>query len=241
MDSHWIKDQCQYKAVSIALKLSLWDKSIPGFYAGAGCEVAKTSTPICVQAPGVPDFTRASTSPPSRQVVVRISPSHPGFTATPGTLFALAIRISKAVLKLRLGSSTDKLVLLVLADHANEFGQCHPGIALLSQEADLTPRAINKSLNRLKAAGHIEVIHRHRRSNLFTLNVVPTSLNLVPVRGEPGSRYPEPRSLRTIRDPSSEPLINLRSEIPLETAVDKIESKKAMDRVREQIKRFKSV
>jgi Helix-turn-helix domain len=143
----------------------------------------------------------------------------------------LSIKIIEAVLEMTLGSSTDKLVLLVLADHADEFAQCWPGIDRLSEQTELTPRAINKSLKRLKAGGHIEVIHRHRRSNLFTLNHVPVPLHLVQVRGERGSRYPERRSLRTVKDPSSEPS-KKKSERPLETVVDKIRSQEVMRLIR---------
>lgn len=150
--------------------------------------------------------------------------------AQPGII--LSIKTIDAVFDLTVGSSTDKLVLIALAKHADhDTGRCWPSLATLSEHTELTTRAINKSLKRLKAMGLITVIHRHRHSNIFTLNVVPATLNVVPARGEPGSRYPARRSLRTVKESSSEPSRN-KSEDRLETAVEKIQSRAMMQIIR---------
>jgi Helix-turn-helix domain len=153
-------------------------------------------------------------------------------TATTGTTRDLAIKIIEAVLDLTVGSSTDKLVLFVLANFADEdTARCWPSIATLCEKTELSARAINKSIARLKAAGHIGVIHRHRHSNIFTLHVVRVSPSQVHPYPAPGSRYPARRALRTVKDPSSEPSRN-KSEDRLETAVDKIRSEEMMRIIR---------
>ena len=129
-------------------------------------------------------------------------------TATTGTMRALAIKIIEAVCKLTLGSSTDKLLLLMLANHADPDGRCRPGIALLSQETDLSRRAVFDSLKRLIAAGYIEVIHRHRHSNTFQI--------VLDAVGAPQSAAAAPQSAaaapRTVLEPSYEPSWNLKRD-----------------------------
>ena len=117
----------------------------------------------------------------------------------------LSIKILTAAWDLPI-ASTDKLVLLSLADHANDEGRCWPNIQTLATKTGLSDRSVRKAISRLKAAGHVEVIHRHRHSNIFTLNLDPScrhvvqpTLHVVPPR-------PAPSAARTVKDPS----INLR-------------------------------
>lgn len=71
---------------------------------------------------------------------------------------------------------TDRLVLLSLANHANELGQSWPSVATIAQEANVSERAVQRSLASLRAAGALEVvangapderIRRDRRPNLY--------------------------------------------------------------------------
>jgi hypothetical protein len=78
----------------------------------------------------------------------------------------------QAVSKITVGSSTDKLVLLTLAFHADkDTRRCWPSIADLCAETCLSARAVRYSAGRLAAAGHIGVVRRHRRSSIFTLHL----------------------------------------------------------------------
>ena len=174
---------------------------------------------------------------------------------------ALSIDIMTAVWKLELGNSTDKLVLLALADHANPSGHCYPGIALLSKKTDLSKRAIRESLVRLKKDGYVEVIHKLGKSNDFRLltpalgaggaapGAVPV-LHLAQGGAAPGAPI-------TVKDPSFESSNNLRGgvvvdnrsektaetevihrkepkryERPLETESERQQNQKAMHRLR---------
>lgn len=55
---------------------------------------------------------------------------------------------------------SDMLVLLALADQANDEGVCWPAVSSVARRARLSPRAVQKILARLAAAGHITITNR---------------------------------------------------------------------------------
>lgn len=68
--------------------------------------------------------------------------------------------------------STQKMVLLALADNANDQGRsCYPSVKLLSEKCTITPRAVQKNISTLEEAG---LITRKIRINVvseYILNV----------------------------------------------------------------------
>jgi hypothetical protein len=52
-------------------------------------------------------------------------------------------------------SATEKLVLLALADWANDDGHCWPSMSQLAAKSGLTDRAVQKAIQRLAADGHL--------------------------------------------------------------------------------------
>src|SRR3954467_775892 len=73
------------------------------------------------------------------------------------------------------GSSTTKLVLVKLADNANEEGFCFPSIDLIVRHTELSERAVRAHLKRLEELGLIRVERRmednvHFRNRYF-LNI----------------------------------------------------------------------
>jgi len=69
----------------------------------------------------------------------------------------------------------ETLVLLALADHADEDNVCWPSQAMLAQKSRGDQRSVRRALASLKAAGLIEVVPRSsqagRRSNMYRLNL----------------------------------------------------------------------
>lgn len=61
-------------------------------------------------------------------------------------------------------SATDKVVLLALADHANDLGECWPSVSLLMQRACVGERTVQRALQSLEESGFI-VRERRRREN----------------------------------------------------------------------------
>ena len=51
--------------------------------------------------------------------------------------------------------AVDKIVLLALADRADDEGHCWPGIASLSKKCGLSERSVQRSIQSLVEAGHL--------------------------------------------------------------------------------------
>ena len=73
-------------------------------------------------------------------------------------------------------SSTEKIVLVALADHANDEGKCWPGYKGLAGKCGLTRRSIIYVIQRLVDRGLVSIEERRRedgsyRSNLYVLHV----------------------------------------------------------------------
>lgn len=165
---------------------------------------------------GLPAQLRWSGDDTDRATILTFRPtrrkSPSSLTRTRSTA-ALSIKIIEAVRALTL-SSTDKLVLLVLASYADiDHGRCWPSIATLCQGTGLAKRAVNNSLKRLKEAGHVEVIHRHRHSNIFTVHHVHPGVHHMHPTPAPRAPMGAPRAPRTVKESSSEQLMNLRAEV----------------------------
>lgn len=85
-------------------------------------------------------------------------------------------------------------MLIVLADHINDDGECYPGIERIAEIAGLTGRAVRKAIKRLEDSGLLTVSRSRGCGNRYLLQIVTTkelgSLpvgNVVPVSGEPSS------------------------------------------------------
>jgi hypothetical protein len=73
-------------------------------------------------------------------------------------------------------TATQKLVLIVLAEHGDKDGRCYPGQELLARETSLTERAVRKAIHVLRDVGLIGVQRRTfvkggSTSNYYTFNI----------------------------------------------------------------------
>ena len=86
---------------------------------------------------------------------------------------------------------THRLLLLALADHADDDGRCYPSLSRLCRRTGLTERAVRKNLRDLEAAGHLrtEVGTGPKGSN--TYHVTPRH-ELPPARKAPRHEMPHP-------------------------------------------------
>ena len=71
---------------------------------------------------------------------------------------------------------TEKLVLLALADNANDQGVCWPSIATLAKKCDLTEQGVLNRIDLLEKAGQISIKKTPGKSNTYTINP-PTPLS----------------------------------------------------------------
>ena len=115
----------------------------------------------------------------------------------------MSIRVMSQVWDLQL-SSTEKLVLLALADCANDEGECWPSIATIGRKACIGERSVQRSIQSLKEAGHLsrkEVVgkgcryHIHPRHNVTPATVSRVTNETVPppqCRPTPATVAPKP-------------------------------------------------
>ena len=73
-------------------------------------------------------------------------------------------------------TSGQKLLLICLANYANDKGECWPSISSLAAQADVTPRHVSGMIHDLVKAGYLTVREQSGKSNSYTLRIVqPTN------------------------------------------------------------------
>lgn len=101
-----------------------------------------------------------------------------------------------SVWKLADVTSTQKLVLLALADNANDDGSCFPSVPLLARKTCLSDRAVRGTMRDLETAGLVRSEARRGMSTMYRLMVspwvevpssTPTPRNVVPPTPEAGA------------------------------------------------------
>lgn len=88
---------------------------------------------------------------------------------------------------------TERLIMLALADHADDDGRCYPSMKRLEQRTGLSDRAIQKNMKSLADAGYLAVKPNAGQggANLYIINAAPelgSPPNVVP----PERRSPPP-------------------------------------------------
>ncbi|CAH7344796.1 Phg_2220_C domain-containing protein [Vibrio chagasii] len=75
------------------------------------------------------------------------------------------------------GNAARKLVLLKLADNANDSGQCWPSYETIARHCEMSKRTVMRHIQKLQEDGFVNVTHRKKedsnenRSNIYTLNL----------------------------------------------------------------------
>lgn len=130
-----------------------------------------------------------------------------------------------AVWRLETLSPTQKLVLLSLADNANDQGECYPSMAQIARRTCLTDRAVRSAVRSLEEAGIVRSCARSGTSTVYFLsiptiepestprNVVPPRKDIppridVPPTPEPDSAPPRNVVPPTPERPSAKPSLN---------------------------------
>jgi len=68
-------------------------------------------------------------------------------------------------------NSSDKMVLLSLADYSNIHGHCWPAVETLAQRCSIGGRQVRRIIKKLEVAGLLIVKNRGRRSNYYVLDL----------------------------------------------------------------------
>tara|TARA_Y100000004_G_C8699659_1_gene321078 strand:- start:115 stop:363 length:249 start_codon:yes stop_codon:yes gene_type:complete len=67
--------------------------------------------------------------------------------------------------------ATDKLVLLALANYADDKGQCWPSLDKLGRDTGLHPKSVSRCIRRLKKRKLIETKRRMNSSSVILLKI----------------------------------------------------------------------
>ena len=65
------------------------------------------------------------------------------------------------------GDHTDKLVLLALADNANDQGECYPSLTNIATRCEMHRTTVVRSIQALEAAGHVSRTVRMGRNTVY--------------------------------------------------------------------------
>lgn len=114
-------------------------------------------------------------------------------------------------------SPTEKLILLALADHANDDGSCWPGMERIAEKTGFTRRSVINSVKTLQEKGMLGITKRatggFKKSNLYTLLVDQEDALS---RCERGSQRCEPHDTIDVNEVHIEPVIetSIKNNIP---------------------------
>lgn len=81
----------------------------------------------------------------------------------------MSVKLMSAVWAVDL-SLPEKLVLLALADSANDEGMCWPSVGSLYKKCSLSERAVRQAIGTLETKGHLTIHQRTGRSNYYTVH-----------------------------------------------------------------------
>jgi hypothetical protein len=127
--------------------------------------------------------------------------------------------------------ATRKLVLLALADAANDQGECYPSVTHLVGKCSLGERTIQEAISALEADGFIRREFRTGRATVYWLTLdaaqppqqphprasrtpaaaAPTPARAAPLPPQQPHPTPAAAAPRTINEPSKEPLPNRKA------------------------------
>ena len=121
----------------------------------------------------------------------------------------MSVKYSRLVLDRSQSKGTDLLVLLVLADFANEHGLSWPSVATLARTCRMTPRNLNLRLAKLRESGEVEVEQNAGQagSNLYRIAIQTPEADFTPPL-KPTSSPPEAGFPKPLKPASDKPSMN---------------------------------
>ena len=112
---------------------------------------------------------------------------------------------------------TERIIMLALADHADDSGRCFPSMSRLAQRTGLSERAVRTNVRKLEIEGYLSVIIGAGMSGANVYFVKPTPAADAP-RQEmpPGISCPEGGHMTTVRGAAGAPKPSLTINEPPE-------------------------
>ncbi len=97
----------------------------------------------------------------------------------------MSISIMSAVFESEALGPTERLIMLALADHANDRGRCYPSIARLCKRTGLTSRTVQSNIRKLQETGYVSI----------QTGIGPGGVNVYFVTATPAGAAPPMREL----------------------------------------------
>jgi len=108
----------------------------------------------------------------------------------------MSVRVMSAVFESRILGPVERLVMLALADHADDAGRCYPSNARLQDRTGLSERAVRANIRKLEDAGFLAIAMNAGQGGANVYIVRPDGAPNAP-RHEmpPGTPRPTPRHM----------------------------------------------
>lgn len=96
----------------------------------------------------------------------------------------MSVKIMSAVFESETLGPTERLIMLALADHADDDGRCYPSIGRLCRRTGLKARSIQNNLKSLSDQGYIQVVHNAGKAgaNLYFVSALPGTFTNAPFK-----------------------------------------------------------
>ena len=119
----------------------------------------------------------------------------------------MSIRIMTLAWQTTTTTHTEKLVLLALADNANDAGECWPSISTIAKKCSLSRQGVLNQILKLEKAKILKSARVHGRVNRYTLNIKPVNAidQSTPLTSQPSGPLP----VNTVDHYQSTPLTGL--------------------------------
>ncbi|OCG68491.1 hypothetical protein A9G39_02545 [Gilliamella sp. Imp1-6] len=87
----------------------------------------------------------------------------------------MSMSLMVEAMKLKVGNPLRKLVLIKLADNANDKGECFPSIAYIADQCEISERSVQNHISWLESNGYLKIESRKtenglNKSNIYYLN-----------------------------------------------------------------------
>lgn len=118
----------------------------------------------------------------------------------------MSIKIMSAIFESETLGPTERLIMLALADHADDTGRCYPSMQRLCQRTGLSERAVQTNIKKLQGQGYIKVVSGggKGRPNIYFVSANPAS----------ETPHQKPRFSNTVSDDIQTPHLTTSNPAP---------------------------
>ena len=95
-------------------------------------------------------------------------------------------------MSIKVGNPLRKLVLIKLADNANDQGECWPSVPYIAEQCEISERSVQNHIQKLVKNGLVRIEERKSENGLNRSNVYHLRLNSAGANAAPYGESPAP-------------------------------------------------